>query len=104
MKGHTQDKQYLHNLYTDKFVYISSISSSQQPVENEKIFGYRGISFQFAGTGFRVPEQMVLYVWVPEEFLSGGYPVLDYRTAYEDWLLRLLAEPVNVLSERKHSL
>ena len=99
MKGHTQDKQYLHNLYTDKFVYISSISSSQQPVENEKIFGYRGISFQFAGTGFRVPEQMVLYVWVPEEFLSGGYPVLDYRTAYEDWLLRLLAEPVNVLSE-----
>lgn len=99
MKGHTQDRQYLHNLYTDKFVYISSISSSEQPVEDEKLFWYRGISFQFAGTGFRVPEQVVLFVWVPQALLPGGYSVSDHGTAYEDWLLRLLAEPVNALSK-----
>lgn len=103
MQGHTQRKAYLHNLYTDRQVYISSLSSSEQPIEEEKLFVYRGVSFQFYGTGFRTPERTVLIVWAPEELCAGSGPVLPYRTAYEDWLLRLLSEPVNKLSEEQQN-
>lgn len=92
----TQNKVCLHNLYTDKQIYYSSVSSSNQPVEDEKIFDYRTVSFQFTGTGFRTPEQMVLHVWIPENIHDNCSP---FRTAYEDWLLRLLSAPVNSLSE-----
>ena len=132
---HTQNKMLLHGLYTDKQVYFSSLSSFDQPVEDEKLFEYRTISFQFTGTGFRTPEQMVLHVWIPEDILlsreiqmsadiqmseeiqmskdiqiSGDIPApmvccgpdnctASLKTAYEDWLLRLLGGPVNALSE-----
>jgi len=99
-KEHLERKEHLHNLYTDKQVYISSISSSDQPVEDEKIFDYRGLRFQFCGTGFRVPQRMVLYLWLPEEICMGGRPVGRCRTAYEDWLIRQLSETVNGLSAK----
>ena len=50
----TQNKACLHNLYTEKQIYYSSVSSSNQPVEDEKIFDYRTVSFQFTGTGFQI--------------------------------------------------
>lgn len=106
---HTQNKTILHNLYTDRQVYYSSVSSFDQPIEDEKVFHHRTISFRFAGTGFRTPERMILYVWVPEDALpseavrriENGAPSEPYalRTAYEDWLLRLLSPSVNELSE-----
>lgn len=99
MEYHTKNRDFLHNLYTDKQVHYSSVCSSEQPVEDEKIFEYRGLSFQFTGAGFRTPEQTTLYVWVPEELCSCGYEITPYNTAYEDWLLRLLSAPVNALSE-----
>lgn len=95
---HTQNKACLHDLYTDRQVYYSSVSSSEQPVEDEKIYHYRSVSFQFTGTGFRTPEQMILYVWIPEKTCREA-DLPAFHTAYEDWLLRLLGAPVNALSE-----
>lgn len=113
---HTKNKNFLHELYTDKQIYYSSVPSSSQPVEDEKIFDYRTISFRFTGTGFRTPEQMMLHIWIPEHILLTEHtrmqedillPEADcridnrslFRTAYEDWILRLLGAPVNALSE-----
>ena len=99
MKAHTEKKEALHNLYTDRHRYLSSVSSSEQPVEDEKLFHYRNVVFQFCGTGFRTMQQMILFIWIPETFVIGGNPVGRCRTAYEDWLLRLLSEAVNELSD-----
>ena len=96
---HTQNKTCLHDLYTDRQVYYSSLSSFEQPVEDEKLYCYRSVSFQFTGTGFRTPEQMILYVWIPEEICREAGDIPPLRTACEDWLLRLLGAPVNALSE-----
>lgn len=96
---HTQNKTCLHDLYTDRQVYYSSLSSFEQPVEDEKLYCYRSVSFQFTGTGFRTPEQMILYVWIPEETCREAGDIPPLRTACEDWLLRLLGAPVNALSE-----
>lgn len=96
---HTQNKTCLHDLYTDRQVYYSSLSSFEQPVEDEKLYCYRSVSFQFTGTGFRTPEQMILYVWIPEEICREARDIPPLRTACEDWLLRLLGAPVNALSE-----
>lgn len=96
---HTQNKTFLHDLYTDRQVYYSSLSSFEQPVEDEKLYCYRSVSFQFTGTGFRTPEQMILYVWIPEETCREARDIPPLRTACEDWLLRLLGAPVNALSE-----
>ena len=101
---HEQNKMSLHHLYTDRQIYYSSISSSEQPIEDEKLFSYRAITFQFAGTGIRTPERMLMHLWIPEEFpllqdrrISEISPFL-YR-ACEDWFLRLLGAPVNAFSE-----
>nr|WP_300678376.1 P-loop domain-containing protein [uncultured Acetatifactor sp.] len=99
MKAHTEKKEALHNLYTDRHRYLSSVSSSEQPVEDEKLFHYRNVVFQFCGTGFRTMQQMILFIWIPETSVIGGNPVGRCRTAYEDWLLRLLSEAVNELSD-----
>lgn len=118
---HAQSKTLLHHLYTDKQIYYSSVSSSNQPVEEEKLFTYRTITFQFTGTGFRTPERTVLHVWIPEDILPlrngakefafpkdipspGGIPGMGQnlsplRTACEDWLLRLFGASVNALSK-----
>lgn len=87
---HTLNKRHLHNIYTDRQTGI---------IEDEKIFQYREVTFRFAGTGFRTPEQMVLFVFVPEQILPGGYTAISHKTAHEDYLLRLLAVPVNALSD-----
>lgn len=97
-KLHTQNRDCLHWLYTDKQVYISSLRGNEQPIEEEKVFYYRMISFGFIGTGLRTPEKLVLLVWIPEKLCSAGNPGRAYQTAYEDYLLRLLSAPVNALS------
>ena len=96
---HTQNKKFLHNIYTDRQINRSSVKSSEQPIEDEKIFQYREVTFRFAGTGFRTPEQTVLFVFIPERLLPGGYTAISHKTAYEDYLLRLLAVPVNSLTD-----
>ncbi len=98
MSGHTQRKEYLHKLYTDRQVYISSVRSSAQPVEDEKVFYYRDIHFRFEGTGYRTMEKMVIYVYVPESMVDVGEMVAKCDTAYEDFLLRTISEPLNKLS------
>lgn len=100
---HTQNKTCLHDLYTDRQVYYSSVSSSEQPVEDEKIYDYRSVPFQFTGTGFRTPEQLIMYVWIPEGICRGAGDIPSFHIAYEDWLLRLLGAPVNELSESFHN-
>ena len=57
---HTQNKTCLHDLYTDRQVYYSSVSSSEQPVEDEKIYDYRSVPFQFTGTGLDTPPSSAL--------------------------------------------
>lgn len=99
LSGHTQGKQYLHNLYTDKQVYLSSVRSTEQPVEEEKVFYYRNLSFQFVGTGFRTMEKLVMFVFIPEELLVCNYPIEQYQTVYEDFLLYTISNSVNQLSQ-----
>ncbi len=98
-QNHMQNKECLHMLYTDKQIYISYISSSMQPIEDEKIFHYREVSFSFAGTGFRTPERVVLYVWIPGGLLDYEKEMIRERIPCEDWLMRTLSKPVNALSE-----
>ena len=97
-KNHTANKECLHRLYTDRHVFISSVSSSEQPIEDEKIFYYREVSFQFTGTGFRTPEKTVMFVWIPRNILMGER-LSGQQTVLEDFILRLLSEPVNQLAE-----
>lgn len=96
---HTQEKSCLNRLYVDKQIYLSSVRSSEQPVEEEKIYFYKDLSFQFMGTGFRTPQKLVLFVFIPEHMISCEYPVIPYAAAYEDYLLGMLADSINDLSE-----
>lgn len=98
-QSHTQNKDCLHKLYTDRQIYISTLRSSEQPVEDEKIFHYRGISFSFAGTGFRTPQQVTLYVWIPGKLLDCEKEMDWERIPCEDWLLRNLSGPVYALGK-----
>lgn len=98
-QSHTRNKDCLHELYTDRQIYISSLSSSQQPIEDEKVYFYRNISFSFAGTGFRAPQRMVLYVWVPGELLEYEEEAAENPIPCEDWLLRNRSGPVNDLAK-----
>jgi len=95
--GHTQRKQYLHHLFTDRQVYSSSLNSYDQYVEDEKVFDYRKVSFEFEGTGYRTMEKLVMYVNVPEEELYFGEEIAPKATAYEDYLLRKLSQAMNEL-------
>lgn len=99
MSFHTQEKSCLNRLYIDRQIYLSSVRSSEQPVEEEKIYLYKGLSFQFMGTGFRTPQKLILFVFIPEHFISSTYPVFSYTTAYEDYILGILSDSVNHLSE-----
>jgi len=94
-----QEKSCLNRLYVDKQVYFSSVMSSEQPVEEEKIYFYRELSFQFMGTGLRIPQKLVLFVFVPEQIVSAKYSVSTYAVAYEDYILGILSDFVNQLSE-----
>ncbi len=97
-QSHTQNKDCLHKLYTDRQIYISCISSSMQPIEDEKIYHYREISFTFAGTGFRAPQRMTLDVWVPGDLAGPGGEIEKQPVPWEDWLLRNLSGPINALA------
>lgn len=97
--GHTQRKEYLHKLYTDRQVYISSMSSSSQPIEEEKIFGYRDITFDFEGTGYRTMERMVMFVYIPADRFANTGDIGMNATAYEDYILRVLSASVNELCQ-----
>ncbi len=99
MAGHTQRKEYLHHLYTDRQVYLSSISSSEQPIEDEKVFYYHDIYFKFEGTGYRTMEQIVLLVYVPEQLLGFDHADTSCVLAYEDYLLRQISGQINSLSD-----
>ena len=52
---HEQNKMSLYHLYTDRQIYYSSISSSEQPIEDEKLFRYRAITFPDAGADASAP-------------------------------------------------
>lgn len=97
--GHTQRKEYLHKLYTDRQVHISSMSSSSQPIEEEKIFGYRDITFDFEGTGYRTMERMVMFVYIPADMFANTGDISMNATAYEDYILRTLSVSVNELCQ-----
>ena len=97
IKGHGEKKQYLHKLYTDRQVYSSSLNSYDQYVEEEKVFDYRNISFEFEGTGYRTVEKLVMYVNVHQEALYLGEEIAPKATAYEDYLLRKLSQAMNEL-------
>ncbi len=99
MSFHMQEKNCLNRLYIDKQIYLSSVRSSEQPVEEEKIYVYKDLSFQFMGTGFRTPQKLILLVFLPEHLISGTYPIVSYPVAYEDYVLGILADSVNHLSE-----
>lgn len=100
MSFHIQEKSCLNRLYIDKQIYLSSVRSSEQPVEEEKIYVYKDLSFQFMGTGFRTPQKLSLLVFIPEQFVLGAYPIVSYPAAYEDYVLGILADSVNHLSEK----
>ena len=97
--GHTQRKEYLHKLYTDRQVHISSMSSSSQPIEEEKIFGYRDITFDFEGSGYRTMERMVMFVYIPADMFANTGDICMNATAYEDYILRTLSVSVNELCQ-----
>ncbi len=99
MSGHTQRKEYLHKLYTDRQVYIASVMSSEQPIEDEKVYFYKDISFRFEGTGYRTMEKMVIFVNIPESLLYTRKEILPYATAYEDYVQRTISDSLNNLSE-----
>ena len=99
MSFHMQEKNCLNRLYIDKQIYLSSVRSSERPVEEEKIYVYKDLSFQFMGTGFRTPQKLILLVFLPEHLISGTYPIVSYPVAYEDYVLGILADSVNHLSE-----
>lgn len=102
ISGHTQRKEYLQKLYTDRQVYISSISSSMQPVEDEKIFNYNELSFSFQGTGLRTVEKMIIYVFVPQQLIilenMDNLQENTYLIPYEDFILRNISSHINELS------
>lgn len=107
ISGHTQRKEYLQKLYTDRQEYISSISSSMQPVEDEKTFSYNDLSFSFQGTGYRTVEKMIIYIFVPQEMiiLENMDNLLKNTCviAYEDFILRSISSHINELSEQYYN-
>ncbi len=80
---HGKNKELLWQIYLDRHVWIKRISSSEQPVEEERVFSYHGLDFQFVGTGSRHPERMNLFIFIPEQLVDEGHsfpcvPMEDY--------------------------
>lgn len=72
LKLHGENKSKLRWLYVDKQIYIASVCSSEQPIEDERVFRYHELSFRFTGTGMRHPERMNLLVYIPQETVDAG--------------------------------
>lgn len=87
---HTRSKEYLRSLYTDR---------TDRPLADETVFYYRDIFFSFTGTGFRTPQRVSLYIWVPGRLLGCEKEKTWERVPCEDWLLRNLSGPVNDLAK-----
>ena len=98
MKQHGETKEKLQWLYVDRQVYFSSVGSSEQPVEEEKIYHYGSLAFRFVGTGFRTAERLILLVSVPVEEI-GVPDIGTAAAAVEDFLLHGLSAQVNQLSQ-----
>lgn len=94
---HGENKGMLRKIYVDKHVYIESCSSSEQPIEDERIFSYRDLAFRFVGTGMRQPERMNLYILIPQSVLGIGD--ITHSVPCEDFLLRILSPQVARLSQ-----
>lgn len=94
---HGENKEKLGRIYQDKQVYISSVSSSEQPIEEERIFTWQRLSFWLEGTGLRHKERMILSVSIPADMVlqetPGSGSWREYLP-YEDFLLRILSVPV----------
>lgn len=93
---HGENKSLLRNLYVDRQVYISSLSSSEQPVEDEKIYTYHDLRFRFIGTGMRHSERMNLLIFIPEKIIATDS---DFKIPCEDFLLRSLSPLIREASE-----
>lgn len=93
---HGEKKDNLGKIYQDKQVYISSVRSSAQPVEEARIFSYGGLSFWLCGTGRRNKERMELLVSIPDSCvpMSGQGDNLPI----EDFLLRLFSPEIKEYS------
>lgn len=94
---HGENKEKLGRIYQDKQVYISSVSSSEQPIEEERVFTWQRLSFWLEGTGLRNKERMILSVSIPADMVlqetPGSGSWREYLP-YEDFLLRTLSVPV----------
>ncbi len=96
LKLHGENKSKLRWLYVDKQIHIESVCSSEQPIEDERLFRYHELSFQFTGTGMRHPERMNLFVYIPQEAADAGDTFSHIPC--EDYLLRILSPEIARLS------
>lgn len=108
-----QNKNSLAWLYVDRQIYFSSIKSSDQPVEDEKIYYYQGLKFRFNGTGIGYKENLMLLAGIPDDLILDGLEqnrgftaqalkcILrdERKIACEDFLLQTISPKVNALSE-----
>lgn len=99
MSRHGEPKEMLRWLYVDKQVYNSGVRSSEQYIEDEKVYHFRELSFWFTGTGFRTPEKLVMFAAIPEGALRCDKKVGQAETAVEDYLLKSISGRVNELSQ-----
>lgn len=97
---HGENKERLGRIYQDKQVYISSVRSSAQPIEEARIFYFDMLSFWFSGTGIRNKERMELFVSVPSSyiFLTEAEQDRDSYLPYEDFLLRAVSPEIETFT------
>ncbi len=60
------------------------------------IFNYEMLKFSFAGTSYRTPQRLIMYVHIPAELLGGGGESI---TARETCILKFLEPVISELSE-----
>lgn len=98
-QSHGYNKERLHQLYHDKHFYDSHANSSDQFIEDEKVFYYKELALRFRGTGFRTMERLTMIISIPAELIPLENPYLVDMLIYEDYLLRKLAPHINALSK-----
>lgn len=88
LKLHGENKSKLCWVYVD---------NCEQPIEDERLFSYRELSFQFTGTGMRHPERMNLFIYIPQDMVDAGGILPGIPC--EDFLLRILSPQIARLSQ-----
>lgn len=63
--------------------------------KQQRVFHYKTMEFRFAGTSYRHPEKLLLYVGIPSPFIIRD---TDAAVIYEDYLLRIFSSIINTLS------